>query len=131
MAPISLDRRGRGQTRATDTDSEGRRGGRPDSDDPNGDVTEGDLLPAYEVKGGPPNYKQFLAVDLGTGTNARLQISETLPVGTSLQPQSPGASPETTNPSVQTNPPPDIQLPRPPPPSYCPEMSTTHSPADR
>jgi hypothetical protein len=81
ITPIPLTQQSRGRTRATDIDSEGRRVGGPDPDDAHGDGTEKDVLPAYDVKGGPPKYGQFLAVDLGTGTNARLQITETAPVG--------------------------------------------------
>ena len=33
-----------------------------DTNDVNGGVTEKDVLPAYEFKGGPPNYSQPLAV---------------------------------------------------------------------
>ena len=50
-------------------------------DDVRGDGTKEDVFPAYDVEGGPPKYGLFLAVDLGTGTNARLQITETVPVG--------------------------------------------------
>jgi len=95
-------RQGREPTRGTDVDSEGRRGGGPDPDDANGDLTEKDVLPAYEVKGGPPNYIQ------------------------SPQPQSLGAREGTSNPSVQASPILDIQLPSPPPPSYNPGTVTSH-----
>ena len=114
------NRQGRERARATDIDSGGRRGGGPDPDDTNGDFTEKDILPAYEVKGGPPNYNRFLAVDLGTSTNARLQITETVPVGRSPQSQLLEASSGTTNPSVQTSSTLDVRLPHPPPPSYSP-----------
>ena len=127
LTPIPLGRQRRGQTRGTDIDSEGRRGGEPDPDDVNGDRTGKDILPAYEVKGGPPNYSRFLAVDLGTGTNARLQVTETVPVEMSPQSQPPEAGSEVSNLPVQASPLPDIQLPTPPPPSYSPEMPTNHS----
>lgn len=115
-----------GRTRATDVDSEGRRAGGPDPDDANSDITEKDAPPAYEFKGGPPDYGQFLAVDLGTGTNARLQITETVPVGTYPQSQLVGTSSGATNPSTQLNPALGVQLPHPPPPSYTPTKAATH-----
>lgn len=126
LALMPSDRQTRERTQATDIDSEGRRGGGPDPDDPNGDLTEKDVLPAYEVKGGPPNYSQFLAVDLGTSTNARLQITETVPVGRSqslelLEPRS-----GTSDQSVQTSPVLDVRLPHLPPPSYGPGTATSN-----
>jgi len=104
----------RGRTRAADTDRDGRRGGGPDPDDANGDATEKDALPPYEVKGGPPNYGQFLAVDTRISANARPRIAETLS--------------ETTNPLTQPCPAPDTQpeLPHPPPPSYNPVTPPTN-----
>ncbi|KAF9781200.1 hypothetical protein BJ322DRAFT_1079601 [Thelephora terrestris] len=119
LTPIPLGQRRRVLTRAADVDSGGRRGGRPDPDDA-GSLTEKDVLPAYEIKGGPPNYSQFLAVNLGTSTNARLQITETVPVGAS-QSQSLETS---SNPSVQTGL--DVPLPPLPPPSYSPAPVTNH-----
>jgi hypothetical protein len=95
-------RQGREPTRGTDVDSEGRRRGGPDPDDANGDLAEKDVLPAYEVKGGPPNYNQ------------------------SPQPQTLGACEGTSNPSVQTGPILDVQLPSPPPPSYSPGTVISH-----
>ena len=123
--PFHYQRRGR--TRATDVDSEGRRAGGPDPDDTNGDVTEKDVLPAYEVKGGPPNYGQPLAVDSRTGTNARLQVTETVPIGTFPQSQLAETSSGTTNPSTRPSPPSGVQLPHLPPPSYTPGTATTRS----
>ena len=108
-----------------DTDSQGRRLGGPDPDDTNGDVIEKDILPAYEVKGGPPNYSQFLAVDLGTATNARLQDAETVAVGTLPRSQRVETSSGTTNPLTQPSPGLYIQLPHPPPLSYSPVSITT------
>jgi len=125
LTPAPLNRQRRERARAEDIDREGRRVGGPDPDDANGDVTEKDVLPAYDVKGGPPNYNQFLAVGLGSGTNARLQITETMPVGTSPRPHPVGAHSETTNPSPQLNPALIAQLPRPPPPSYSPVTATS------
>jgi hypothetical protein len=119
LTPIPLGQRRRVLTRAADVDSGGRRGGRPDPDDASS-LTEKDVLPAYEIKGGPPNYSQFLAVNLGTSTNARLQITETVPVGAS-QSQSLETS---SNPSVQTGL--DVPLPPLPPPSYSPAPATNH-----
>lgn len=125
LTPIPPNRQGRVRTRATDIDSEGRRAGGPDPDDANGDVTEKDVLPAYEVKVGPPNYSQFLAVDLGTGTNARLQITETVPVGTFPQSRLVETSSGATNLPIQPSPALDVQLPHPPSPSYSPVTATT------
>ena len=122
---IPLDQQRAGTIRATDIDSEGRRVGGPDPDDINGDVTEKDALPAYEVKGGPPNYNHFLDIDLGTGTNPRLQTTETMPVGTVPQPQLVEPGSETTNPPTHPSPASVIQPPRPPPPSYNPATATT------
>ena len=112
-------------TRAADVDSEGRREGGRDADDAEGNLTEKDLLPAYEVKGGPPNYSQFLAVDLGTSTNARLQITEAMPVGTS-QSQLVETSSGTSDLPAQTRPVLGIPLPHLPPPSYSPATVTNH-----
>ena len=120
LAPITFNHQREGRTRAIDIDSEGRRVGGPDPDDPDGDVMEKDILPAYEVKGGPPNYGQPVAVDLGTGTNARLQVTETVLVGTFPQSQLAETSSGTTNPSTQPSPPSNVQLPHLPPPSYAP-----------
>ena len=55
------DRQGRGLTCGIDTDPEGRQGGGPNPDDFNGDQKK-DVLPAYEYKGGPPNYNKFLCI---------------------------------------------------------------------
>jgi len=126
LTPIPLGRQRVGRTRATDIDSGGRRLGGPDLDDTNGDVTEKDVLPAYEVKGSPPNYSQFLAIDLGTATNTRLQVTETAAVGTTFprsQPVETGSG--TTNSSTQPSPGLDFQLPHPPPFSYNPVSATT------
>jgi len=99
--PIPLGLQGRGRGRSAGINSEGRRLGGPDSSDTSGGATESDILPMYEVKGGPPNYTQFLAVDLGTpGANATFQ--------------GPGMADQLPRP----NPGLDAQLPRPPPPSY-------------
>jgi len=125
LTPIPPDRQRIGRTRAIDTDSEGRRLGGPDPDDTNGDVTEKDILPAYEVKGGPPNYSQLLAVDLGTATNARLQDTEAVAIGTLPRSQLVETSPRTTNPPTQPSPGLDIQLPHPPPLSYSSVLVTT------
>jgi len=114
--PIPLGRQRVARTYATDVDSEGRRLGGPDPDDVNGDVTEKDVLPAYEVKGGPPNYSQFLAVNPGTDTNTGLQITGTASVETSSQ---------TANSSTQPSPGLHLQLPAPPLPSYNPVSATT------
>lgn len=119
LTHIPPNRETRGQTSAADTDPEGRREGVPDPDDTNGDHTGRDVLPAYEVKGGPPNYNQFLAVDLGTGTNARLQVTGTV----SPQSQSLGVRSGTP---PQISPTLDARLPRPPPPSYCPGLAASH-----
>ena len=100
--------------------------GGPDLDDANGDVTEKEALPAYDVKGGPPNYGQISAVDLGTSTNPGTQVTGTMPVGMALlqsQPVEIGSG--TTNLSTQQNPGLDVQLPHPPPPSYSPVGATT------
>lgn len=108
-----------GRTRATNIDPEGRRRGGPDPDDyASGNLTEKDTLPAYEVKGGPPNYSRFLAVGLGTSPNTRSQITETAPVGTSPS-QFVGVSPGTAH---QTTPGLNVQVLHPPPPSYNPAM---------
>ena len=111
---IPLDRRGMGRTRATDIDPEGRRRGGPDPDDASGNLTEKDTLPAYEVKGGPPNYSQFLAVGLETSASTRSQITETVPVGVS-----PGTIHRTT-PGL------NVQVPHLPPPSYNPTIVSNH-----
>lgn len=135
LIPPASQRRER--THATDIDSEGRRGGGPDPDNAIGDLTEKDVLPAYEVKGGPPNYGQFVAVDLGTSTNASLQATETVPAQRSPQSsQLLEASPGTSYPSIQTSSVLGVWLPPPPPPSYNPgtppgHPSTYHVPADR
>ena len=101
LTPVPFNQRRRGITRATDIDSEGRRQGGPDPDDANADITEKDVLPAYEVKGGPPNYGQF----------SRSQLAET--------------SSGVTNPSTQLNPASGVHLSLPLPPSYSPETVTT------
>jgi len=123
---LPLNQQRMATTRAADIDSEGRRVGGPDPDDVNGNVTEKDVLPAYEVKGGPPNYNQVLDVDLGTGTNASSQITETLPAETihQLQPVETGSG--STVPPTHPSPVSDVQLPRPPPPSHIPVTPTTH-----
>lgn len=120
--PVPLNRQRDGRTRATDIDPEGRRAGGPDLDGANGDGTEKDILPAYEIKGGPPNY---LAVDLGGGTNPRLQITETVAAGTLPPSQPVETSSGATDPSTQPSPAPGGQLPRPPPPSYIPVTAAT------
>jgi len=127
LALTPLNRQGRERTQATDIDPEGRRGGGPDPDDTSGDLTGKEILPAYEVKGGPPNYSQLLAVDLGTSTNARLEITETMPVGRSPRSQSLEAYSGTSNFPAQTNPTLVVQLPHPPPPSYIPGSVVSHS----
>lgn len=105
--PLGLQGRGRGRGAGMDSEGEGRRLGGQDSSNASSDVTEGDALPMYEVKGGPPNYTQSLAVDLGTGANGTFQ--------------GPGIADQ----SAQRNPGLDAQLPRPPPPSYTPGTATT------
>lgn len=101
--------------------------GGPDLDDTNGDVTEKDVLPAYEVKGSPPNYSQLMAVDLGTATNTRLQVTETVVVGTTFPRSQPvETSSGTTNSSTQPSHGSDVQLPHPPPFSYNPISATIH-----
>ncbi|KAF9646431.1 hypothetical protein BDM02DRAFT_3024539 [Thelephora ganbajun] len=120
-----LDRQRRGRTRAADTDFEGRRAHGSDSGDTNGNVTGGDVLPSYEVKGGPPNYSQFLIVDPGTGADARSQITEAMPVGTSPRPQLAETGSGIADPSNQPSTTLDVQLPHPPPPSYSPGTATT------
>lgn len=124
LRPIPFDQQRRGGARATDVDSQGRRLGGSDPDDVNGDVTEKDVLPAYEVKGGPPNYSQFLAVNLRTDANTSLQVTSTAPVGTSPQSRPVEASSRTTNSSTQPSLGFDVQLPPPPPPSYSPVSAT-------
>jgi len=124
LTPIPLGRQRVGRTRATDIDSEGRRLGGPDLDDTNGDVTEKDVLPAYEVKGSPPDYSQFVAIDLGTATNTRLQVTEAVAVDTFPRSQPVETSSGTTNLSTQPRPGLDVQLPHPPPFSYNPVSAT-------
>jgi len=119
---LPLNQQRTGPTRAEDIDSEGRRVGGPDPDDANGSITEKDILPAYEVKGGPPNYKQLLGVDLGAEANARSQFTETAPV--EMLPQSRPV--ETGSGPTHPSPIPDIQPPRPPPPSYIPVPAIAH-----
>ena len=126
LTPVPFNQRRRGITRATDIDSEGRRQGGPDPDDPNADVTEKDVLPAYEVKGGPPNYGQFPAVDSGTDPNSRLQTTETVSVGTFSRSQLAESSSGITNPSTQLSPASDVHLSLPLPPSYSPATATIH-----
>jgi len=126
LTPMSLNLQRIGRTRATDIDSEGRRAGGPDPDDVNSDIMEKDVLPAYEVEGGPPDYGQFLAVDLGTGTNTRLQMTETVPVGPYPQSHLVGTSSGTMDPPTQLDPALDVQLPHPPLPSYTPAKAITH-----
>jgi len=124
---IPLNQQRTGRTRARDIDSEGRRVGGPDPDDTNGDVTEKDVLPAYEVKGGPPIYNQSSDVDLGTRTDARLQTTaEPVPAGTFPQSQPVETGSGSTNPSTHPSPVLDVQPPRPPPPSYIPVTAATH-----
>lgn len=125
LTPIPLQQQRRGRTHATDVDSEGRRLGGPDPDDFNGDVTEKDVLPAYEIKGGPPNYNQFLAVDPGADTNGRSQITETALIETFPRPQLVEAGSRTIYSPNQPTPGLNIQLPRPPPPSYSPVSATS------
>jgi len=121
---LPLNQQRIGTTRAADIDSEGRRVGGPDPDDANGNVTEKDVLPAYEVKGGPPNYNQFLGVDSGTGANARSQITETVPVETRPQSQPVETGSGSTNLPTHPSPVSGLQPPRPPPPSYIPATAT-------
>ena len=125
LTPIPPVRQRIGRARATDTDFEGRRLGGPDPDDTNSDATEKDVLPAYEVKGSPPNYSQFSAVDLGMATNPRLQATETVTVGTFPRSQLVETSSGTTNPSTQPRSGLDVQLPHPPPLSYSSSSATT------
>ena len=127
LTPISPGRQRIGRTRAADTDHEGRRLGGPDPDDTNGDATEKDALPAYEVKGSPPNYSQFVAVDLGRATNPRLRDTETVVVGTFPRSQAVETSSGTTNPSTRSSPGLDVQLPHPPPLLHTPASATTRS----
>ena len=112
-------------TCAADVDSEGRRQGGPDPGDTNADVTEKDVLPAYEVKGGPQNCGQFPAVDSGTDTNSRLQTAEATSVGTFSRSQLAETSSGTINPSNQLSPTSDVHLSLPLPPSYSPVTATT------
>lgn len=121
-APIVRDPQRRGGTNAIDLDFGGRRRGGPDPDDDNGNITGEDVLPGYEVKGGPPEYGRTVTVDLG-GADVRLHITGTTPVGSSHQSQSPETPSEVADSSLQTSHPLDDQLPRPPPPSYTPDMA--------
>ena len=119
---LPLNQQRIGTTHAADIDSEGRRVGGPDPDDANGNVTEKDVLPAYEVKGGPPNYNHFLGVDLGTGANARSQVTETAPAETFPQ----SRPVETSSGSTPPSPVSDVQPPLPPPPAYIPVPATAN-----
>jgi hypothetical protein len=127
LTSIPPDRQRIGRTRATDIDSEGRRLGGPDPDYTDGGVAEKDVLPAYEVKGSPPNYSRFWAVDLGTATNARPQASETVATGTFPQSSLVETSSGTTNQSTQQSPGLDVQLPHPPPLSHSPIVANARS----